>query len=500
MRKALICLEQILQILERPEAVLACAALAIVIMMLMAIMLRISRRDAERDMSMIELRQAMDERIDDIRTQTESGLKRGGEAMRLSVERLNDDMARALAQSESSQRARMDEYASRVSRSASAEGERSRAFSEDIGRRMDELNRAVERSRQESARRMDDMRAGLAVDAAREANARLDAALAPLCDRIEQLSGELNRLSGIAQALEQLNAPSSAAGAGAPLDALLMQWLAPGRYVRRFEIGTGSGRFADFAIILPEENGQPLYLPVDSSFPAAGHAGAWDEAARRSLSEAATAYSLRVSSELIKPGLTCDMAIMLIQSELVSARISDLEASGELNMRDRRVLIMGPGAFGAMARMLEGGINALIMQQRSAEIERLLSDVRQELGRFSHLISADTDARAADAPLHVDSRNGGAKSDIGTYARGDAHMHTAGGARIDNEHGAHTGAPAAQGVNAAQSGFAGRADGIKRGNARSESGFADAAAHAGANEGGKVRRAAGVERDVDIWG
>lgn len=455
-----------MQVLERPEVMLACAALVIIVLMLIAIMLRISRRDAERDMRMMELRQAMDERIDDIRTQTESGLKHSDETLRKLTERLSDDISRTMSQSDTNQRAYMDELAGR---SSSTGSERSRALNEDISRRMDALDSTITRSQQESAQRMDALdstiarsqqesaqrmdalRAELASDT-RAINERLDAALAPLCDRIEQLSGELDRLGGIAEALARLSTPSGAAESDAPLDALLMQWLAPGRYVRRFEIGTGSGRFADFAIIMPEENGQSLYLPVDSSFPCSEHAGAWDEAARRSLGEAVSAYSRRMASDLIKPGLTCDMAIMLIQSELVSARVSELEAAGEPGLRDRRVLIMGPGAFGAMARMLEGGINALTMQRRSAEIERLLSDVRQELGRFARLMSAHSDAQPEDMhnaqDTRIDNEDGTKSGHYGAYAHAGKHAHKASAAAPDNVRRADG---AAGGMRAAQS-------------------------------------------------
>ncbi len=125
-----------MQVLERPEVMLACAALVIIVLMLIAIMLRISRRDAERDMSMMELRQAMDERIDDIRTQTESGLKHSDETLRKLTERLSDDISRTLSQSDTNQRAYMDELANR---SSSTGSERGRALSEDISCRMDAL-------------------------------------------------------------------------------------------------------------------------------------------------------------------------------------------------------------------------------------------------------------------------------------------------------------------------------------------------------------------------
>ncbi len=120
-------------------------------------------------------------------------------------------------------------------------------------------------------------------------------------ERFSRTSGELNGLK------DALNWRPRGADGDARLDALLMQWLSPGRYVRHFEVGTGSGRYADFAIMLPDENGQTLYLTVDSSFPADEFAGDWNDDVRHRLSESVNAYARRIASELIKPGLSAGL-------------------------------------------------------------------------------------------------------------------------------------------------------------------------------------------------
>ena len=128
-----------------------------------------------------------------------------------------------------------------------------------------------------------------------------------------------------------------------------MQWLSPGRYVRHFEVGTGSGRYADFAIMLPDENGQTLYLPVGSSFPADEFAGDWNDDVRHRLSESVNAYARRIASELIKPGLTADFAIMLIQNELVCARVN-----GAGRFHARRTVGAARDARGAVGVLGDG--------------------------------------------------------------------------------------------------------------------------------------------------
>ena len=86
---------------------------------------------------------------------------------------------------------------------------------------------------------------------------------------------------------------------------------------------------------------------------------------------------------------------MLIQNELVCARVNELDDSMRDAQLARRVIPAGPSAFWAMVRALEGGMNALAMQRRSEELERLLGEVRQELGRFSRMLGTPERAKAA---------------------------------------------------------------------------------------------------------
>lgn len=402
-------MSELIKLLERPEMLVGCSALLLVLMMLMAIMLRMSRRDRDTERRMDELQHAMNSRMDDSRAASEAQLRETADGLRRSVEELSDGVTRALVENERGQNGRMDQYADRLGRSAQAEAERSRAFSDSVQRRMDELQARIEQSDAQTARRMTELGDDIARRTAREVSAQLDGALGELRAQLTGLSAELGRLNGAADELRRLqagNRPQSAIPQE-QLDALLMQWLSPGRYVRRFEVGTGSGHYADIAILLPDEAGQMLYLPVDASFSASEFAGEWSEDMRRRLGESVTAHARRVAGELIKPGLTTDFALLLISSELVSARVYEQEELMQDMQQSLRVIPVGPAAFWAMVRALEGGINALAMQRRSQEIEHLLEEVRSELGRFSHMISAGqspapAEQAPADAPQPAD--------------------------------------------------------------------------------------------------
>ena len=107
-------MENFLALISRPDVIMLGAALLIILMMLIAIMSRMSRRDAERDQRIDDMRDAMDRRLGDAYARTESRLTETDQFMRASVEHLNDGVARALADAGHTQAGRMDDSAART--------------------------------------------------------------------------------------------------------------------------------------------------------------------------------------------------------------------------------------------------------------------------------------------------------------------------------------------------------------------------------------------------
>lgn len=376
--------------ISRPEIIMSGAAVVVILMMLAAIMVRMSRRDNERDRHLSELQAKIDERLDNVTAQTEVRLNESVQQLNNAVERLGEGMTRTMADAEHTQAGRMYDYTSRADQAFEKESERSRAFSSEVSRRIDELDEKTER-------RMQQLRIDITSDVVSELDAKIDRALSGLDKRFEQLGAAsqktVNELDGIREALNRH--PDG----DARLDTLLAQWLSPGRYVRHFEVGTGSGKFADFAITLPDENGQMLYLPVDSSFPASDYSDKRSDEANLRLQKDVSDYARGMAAKLIKPGLTTDFAIMLIQNEVVCARVCEIGYDDAALAR--RVIPTGSATFWAMVRTLEASVNALAMQKRSDEIERLLSDVRSELKRFAAMPDTVKLADNADAQIEL---------------------------------------------------------------------------------------------------
>lgn len=319
--------------LAQPEMLVICGVLAIIIIMLVAIMLKMNRREREQQRQLSDMERMIYE-------SSGEAYENAASQMRVCEQQL------------------------------SAECERGHA-------ERDELARQLEALRGESR------------ELAQAAGARLDAALQGL----DGLSGQLARLSaqveGLGGALdmprlrERLGAAPWGDMPEGRLEALLMQWFEPGRYVRRFEIGTGSGRYADVAILLPDDAGRVLYLPVDMSFPVEQFAGESDARLNKALVE----YAARLAAELIKPGLTTDFAILLLRRELSGARMGELEEALERAQLVRRVIVVGPTAFWSIARTLDGGASAQELRRSARRLEQLVHDVRGELNQFARMLN-----------------------------------------------------------------------------------------------------------------
>ncbi len=174
---------------------------------------------------------------------------------------------------------------------------------------------------------------------------------------------------------------------------LIRQSLAPTQYGENVEVVPGSGERVEFAIRLPDQNGQSAWLPIDSKFPQEsylrlveasqkGDAAAAEEA-RKALIRRIRAEARTISEKYISPPETTDFALMFLATEALYAEILQYPDLVESIQREQRVIITGPGTFSAMLNALQMGFRTLTLEQRSSEIRHLLVQVENEFGKFT---------------------------------------------------------------------------------------------------------------------
>ena len=172
---------------------------------------------------------------------------------------------------------------------------------------------------------------------------------------------------------------------------LIRQTLAPDQYGENVEVVPGSGERVEFAIRLPDQSGESAWLAVDSKFPQesylrlveASQKGdqAAAEEARRQLLKRIRTEAKTISEKYIAPPHTADFALLFLSTEALYGEVLQSPDLVESIQRELRVVITGPGTFSAMLNALQMGFRTLTIQQRSAEVWRLLQQVEREFAR-----------------------------------------------------------------------------------------------------------------------
>jgi DNA recombination protein RmuC len=184
----------------------------------------------------------------------------------------------------------------------------------------------------------------------------------------------------------------------AQLASLLEQVLLPDQYAINQATRPGSAERVDFAVRLPGRGGgDTVWLPIDAKFPSEdyerlqaaqelGDAVAVEEAAR-ALENRIKLEAKSIREKYIEPPHTTDFAILFVPSESLFAEILRRPGLVDVLNRERRVVIAGPTTLFAMLNTLQMGFRTLAIEQRSAEVWRLLGAVKTEFGRFGEWLT-----------------------------------------------------------------------------------------------------------------
>ncbi len=179
------------------------------------------------------------------------------------------------------------------------------------------------------------------------------------------------------------------------LGAILDEILAPEQFVRNFDAKKKNNERVEFAVKLPNEGGEPVYLPIDSKFPADVYTQlieAYDSAdtatvaqAQKRLRDTLIACAKSIRDKYIAPPTTTDFAIMFLPTEGLYAEAVKLNLI-ELLQRDYRVNLSGPSTMAALLNSLQMGFRTLAIQKRSNEVWGTLAKIKKEFQSFEDIL------------------------------------------------------------------------------------------------------------------
>ncbi len=271
--------------------------------------------------------------------------------------------------------------------------------------------------RLENERQLTEMRRTVDQRLSESLDQKLDQSFAQVSQRLESVYKGLGEMHTLAAGVGDLkkvltNVKTRGIWGEMQLGNLIRQTLAPGQYAENVAVVPGSAERVEFAIILPDQTGRTVYLPVDSKFPQEdylrlteaaqrGDASA-AESARKALLQRLKSEAKKIADKYVSPPHTADFAIMFLPVEGLYAEALQTPELVETLQREYRVVVAGPGTFSALLNALQMGFRTLALEQRSGEVWHLLEEIRTDFARFAELLES-TRRRLDQAEESIDS-------------------------------------------------------------------------------------------------
>jgi DNA recombination protein RmuC len=219
-------------------------------------------------------------------------------------------------------------------------------------------------------------------------------------DKVHQGLGEMQQLAvGVGDLKRVLtNVKTRGTWGEVQLSILLEQVLTPDQYAKNVETIPGTGERVEFAIKLPgQEDGRPVWMPIDAKFPKEQYERLCDAAessdadgvaaAGKELERAVRLEAKTISEKYLSPPLTTDFAILFLPTEGLYAEIMRRPGLADELQRVCRVCIAGPSTLTALLNSLQMGFRTLALEKRSSEVWQVLGAVKTEFSKFGEVLA-----------------------------------------------------------------------------------------------------------------
>lgn len=277
---------------------------------------------------------------------------------------------------------------------------RLKTFESGNEQKLENMRQTIEKQltaiQQDNNRRLDEMRQTVDEKLQKTLEDKMTQSFQLVNDRLEQVYKGLGEMQTLAVGVGDLkkvlsNVKARGIVGEIQLGAILEEILSPEQYATNVATVPGSKNVVEFAIKLPGEEDQPVWLPIDSKFPADAYANlqdAYDSGSQEAVTQAVNVLSQRIRSfakeihdKYIEPPYTTDFAILFLPFEGLYAEVVN-RGLVETLQRDYRINIAGPSTMAALLNSLQMGFRTLAIQKRSSEVWTVLGAVKTEFDKF----------------------------------------------------------------------------------------------------------------------
>jgi len=282
-------------------------------------------------------------------------------------------------------------------------------FSDAMHQRMEEIRATLEVKikdlQADNGARLEEMRKTVDEKLHATLESRLTASFQQVSERLERVHQGLGEMQQLALGVGDLkrvltNVKTRGTWGEVQLEMLLEQVLTTDQYAKNVETIAGTGARVEFALKLPgqNDNGTPVWMPIDAKFPkeqyerlleAADNADAEGVAlAGRELERAVRVEAKTISEKYVSPPHTTDFAILFLPTEGLYAEVMRRPGLADELQRVNRVSIAGPSTLTALLNSLQMGFRTLALEKRSSEVWQVLGAVKTEFSKFGDVLAA----------------------------------------------------------------------------------------------------------------
>ena len=268
---------------------------------------------------------------------------------------------------------------------------------------------------EENGKKLDEMRATVDEKLQKTLEDRISQSFRVVSERLEQVYKGLGEMQTLATGVGDLkkvlsNVKTRGILGEIQLGAILEQILSPEQYDENVNTKRSGGERVEFAVRLPGDGDETVYLPIDSKFPADTYAKLCDayetgdaaqiEEAGKALERALKSEAKDIHTKYVEPPYTTDFAILFLPFEGLYAE-AVRRGLVETLQREYKVNIAGPTTMAALLNSLQMGFRTLAIQKHSSEVWNVLGAVKTEFDKFGSVL-AQTQNRLAQANQELD--------------------------------------------------------------------------------------------------
>lgn len=214
---------------------------------------------------------------------------------------------------------------------------------------------------------------------------------------IQRGFGEMNKLTESVGNLNKAftNIKTRGTWGEVALESILEQILTPDQYLKQFKI-KHTKEMVDFAIKMPGQNGEELYLPMDAKFPIEDYERLVDasekglvelvNAAKNDLIARIKKEAKSIKDKYINPPYTTNFAVMYLPTEGLYAEVAKEPGLLDLLRREYLITPCGPTTIAALLNSLQVGFTSLTIQKKSQEIQKAFITFKKDFKKFTDVV------------------------------------------------------------------------------------------------------------------